>query len=54
MCRMGHGEELVIADGHFPTHQFNDTVVRADGLSVADMLDAILPLLELDAYDRLP
>jgi L-fucose mutarotase len=54
MCRMGHGEELVIADGHFPAHQFNDTVVRADGLSVADMLDAILPLLELDAYDPAP
>ena len=54
MCRMGHGEELVIADGHFPAHQFNDTVIRADGLSVPDMLDAILPLLELDAYDPAP
>jgi L-fucose mutarotase len=54
MCRMGHGEELVIADGHFPAHQFNDNVIRADGLSVPDMLNAILPLLELDAYDPAP
>ena len=54
MCRMGHGEELVLADGHFPAHQFNDTVIRADGLSIPDLLDAILPLFEIDGYDPTP
>ena len=54
MCRMGHGEELVIADGQFPGHQFNDTVIRADGLNIPDLLDAILPLFELDSYDPAP
>ena len=47
---MGHGEELVLADAHFPCHQFNDNVIRADGLNVSDLLGAIMPLYELDAY----
>lgn len=51
---MGHGEEILLADGHFPGHQFNDTVIRADGLSIPDLLDAILPLFELDPYDPAP
>ncbi len=51
---MGHGEELVLTDAHFPCHQFNDHVIRADGLSVADLLGAILPLYELDSYAPSP
>jgi L-fucose mutarotase len=48
--RMGHGDELVLADAHFPGETFNPNVLRADGLEIAPLLDAILPLLELDAY----
>lgn len=48
--RMGHGDEIVIADAHFPGHTMNDQVIRADGLLVADLLDAMLPLFALDAY----
>lgn len=48
--RMGHGDELVLADAHFPGETFNSNVLRADGLEIAPLLDAILPLLELDAY----
>jgi len=47
---MGHGEEIVLADAHFPAHSVNHAVVRADGLRIADLLDAILPLFELDVY----
>ena len=54
MCRMGHGEELVLADAHFPAHQFSNTVIRADGLNIPDLLDSILPLFELDSYDPAP
>lgn len=50
LYRMGHGDEIVIADAHFPGHTINDFVIRADGLKVADLLDAILPLFALDAY----
>lgn len=50
LCRMGHGDEIVLADAHFPGHSINATVLRADGLRIPELLDAILPLLELDAY----
>jgi L-fucose mutarotase len=50
LYRMGHGDEIVLADAHFPGHTMNDTVIRADGLKVDDLLDAILPLFALDSY----
>lgn len=51
LYKMGHGDELVIGDGHFPAETFaSKYVVRADGLTVAELLDAILPLFELDRY----
>ncbi|MBB5349935.1 L-fucose mutarotase [Haloferula luteola] len=48
--RMGHGDEIVLADAHFPGETFSTHTLRADGLGIAPLLDAILPLLELDAY----
>ena len=48
--RMGHGDEIVLADAHFPGHSMNDRVIRADGLLIEDLLDAILPLFALDSY----
>jgi L-fucose mutarotase len=48
--RMGHGDEIVLADAHFPGHSTNERVIRADGLQIEDLLDAILPLFALDTY----
>lgn len=48
--RMGHGDEIVLADAHFPGHTFNANVIRADGLRIPALLDAMLPLFELDSY----
>lgn len=50
LCRMGHGDEVVLADAHFPGETFNSRVVRADGLKIPPLIDAILPLFVLDAY----
>jgi L-fucose mutarotase len=50
LARMGHGDEIVLADAHFPGETFNDNVVRADGLKIPRLLEAILPLFELDSY----
>lgn len=50
MARMGHGDELVLADAHFPGESLGKRVIRADGLRIADLLEAIMPLLELDTY----
>jgi L-fucose mutarotase len=54
LARMGHGDEIVLADAHFPGETYNDFVIRADGLRITDLLEAILPLFELDAYDDHP
>lgn len=50
LLKMGHGDEIILADAHFPGYTFNNNVIRADGLRIADLLKAILPLLELDTY----
>ncbi len=54
LCRMGHGDELVLADAHFPGESLGVPVVRADGLRIPALLDALLPLLELDSYVDAP
>ncbi len=54
LCEMGHGDEIVFADAHFPGHSVNKNVLRADGFGVADLLAAVLPLFELDSYDDHP
>ena len=54
LCRMGHGDEIVLADAHFPGETMGKRVVRADGLRIPALLDAILPVFELDAYVDAP
>ncbi len=54
LARMGHGDEIVFADAHFPGESHNNYVVRADGLLIPDLLEAILPLFELDSYVPTP
>lgn len=48
--RMGHGDEILLADAHFPGHSIGVQTLRADGITVAQLLDGILPLFELDSY----
>lgn len=48
LYEMGHGDELLLADAHFPGHTLGLRVVRADGLNIPQLLGAILPLFELD------
>ena len=32
LCEMGHGDEIVIADGIFPSANYGKRVVRVDGI----------------------
>lgn len=48
LCEMGHGDEIVIADANFPAVTCAKRLVRADGHSGTDMLEAILALFPLD------
>ena len=51
LAEMGHGDEIVLADAHFPGPSFGSPrVLRADGLTVSTLLDGIAPLVELDSY----
>ena len=56
LAEMGHGDELIIADGNFPAESVgkNAVVIRADGHGVEELLDAILALIPLDAYVEAP
>ncbi|GAL28173.1 L-fucose mutarotase [Vibrio variabilis] len=51
---MGHGDEILFADAHFPAHTFGKKVIRCDGVSVATLLSGVLPLFELDQYVEQP
>ena len=48
LMEMGHGDEIVIADGNFPSASMAKRLVRCDGLNVPEVLDAILKLFPLD------
>lgn len=48
---MGHGDEIVLADAHFPGETMGRRVLRADGVRIPALLEGILPLFELDSYD---
>jgi len=50
LMEMGHGDELVIADGNFPAASIAQRLVRLDGHGCATVLEAILKLLPLDIY----
>ena len=50
LMEMGHGDELVIGDGNFPAANYGKRVVRLDGHSVPEILDAILSLYPLDTF----
>ena len=52
LSEMGHGDEIVIADANFPSANYGKRVVRADGISGTQMLDAVLSVFPLDTYSE--
>lgn len=50
LMEMGHGDELVIADGNFPRFAHPERVVRLDGHGIPEILDAVLKFMPLDPY----
>lgn len=52
MCEMGHGDEIVIADGNFPCETCGKRVVRMDGHGGEAVLDAMLKLFPLDVVSE--
>ncbi len=54
LMEMGHGDELVLADGNFPKFAHPENVVRCDGHGIPELLDAILQFMPLDPYVENP
>ncbi len=50
LAEMGHGDEIVFSDAHFPACTFNEKVIRADGIAADSLLKGVIPLFELDSY----
>jgi len=50
LAQMGHGDEIVISDAHFPAYSICSNVVRCDAVTSPGMMDAMLKLIELDQY----
>ena len=50
LMSMGHGDELVLADGNFPADSHAQRLVRADGLDVRPLLEAITRFFPLDTF----
>lgn len=50
IMEMGHGDEIVIADGNFPAASTAERLVRSDGNMVPELLEAILKFFPLDKY----
>ena len=54
LAQMGHGDEIVIADAHFPSYSINSNVVRVDKASSPEIMAAVVKLIELDQYVEKP
>ncbi len=54
LMEMGHGDEIVIADGNFPGAAVAQRLVRLDGHGVPEILSAIMKFFPLDSYTDKP
>ena len=54
LMEMGHGDEIVIADGNFPAASNAKILIRCDSLNVVDLLEPILNFFPLDTFEKSP
>ena len=54
IAEMGHGDELVLADGNFPGTSIGKRCVRCDGHGCAEVMRAIVALFPLDDFVKKP
>jgi L-fucose mutarotase len=48
LMEMGHGDEIVFADGNFPAASNAKRLIRYDGHNIIDILSAVMPFFPLD------
>ena len=54
IAEMGHGDELVLADGNFPGTSMGKRCVRCDGHGCAEVMRAVLQIFPLDDFVTSP
>ncbi len=54
LMEMGHGDEIVLADGNFPAANVAQRLIRCDGHGVPEILQAVLKFFPLDIYVEQP
>lgn len=54
LMEMGHGDEIVLADGNFPSASLSQRLIRCDGHGIPELLEAILELFPIDTYVEKP
>lgn len=54
LMEMGHGDEIVIADGNFPAASIAQRLLRCDGHGVPELLEAVLKFFPLDTFVEKP
>ena len=58
LCEMGHSDRICIGDGNFPGSSMAKAegaiLLRADGIGIPELLDAILQVFPLDTYVDTP
>jgi L-fucose mutarotase len=58
LCEMGHGDRILLADANYPgesaARRCGAQFIRADGVGVPALLEAILTLMPLDSYTDEP
>ena len=58
LCEMGHSDRICIGDGNFPGSSMAKAegaiLLRADGIGIPELLDAILQVFPLDTYVATP
>ncbi len=47
---MGHGDEIALVDANYPGDSAGPEIIRLDGLTVTEVLDAVLTLMPLDTF----
>ena len=48
LMEMGHGDEIILADGNFPAATHAKRLIRNDGLFIPELLEAFIPYFPLD------
>jgi L-fucose mutarotase len=54
LASMGHGDEIVVADAHFPGAAIARRLIRMDGVDATPVIRAIVSVMPLDTFVEAP